>query len=141
MVKGVARLLVPSGGAKPSPAIGQALGPLGVNMAEFCKKFNDETSSLVPDMPLPVTLTAYEDRTYDFVTRTPSASFYLKKAAGLEKGSKTPGKDVVGDVSVRAIYEIAKIKKTDKHLQALSEEALTKSIVSTAKSMGLRVVE
>ena len=139
-VKGMARLRVLSGKATPSPAIGQALGPLGVNMAEFCKKFNDDTAKLTPGMPVPTLLTAYEDRTYSFEMKTPPTSWFLKQVSGVDKGSKTPGKEFVGKVSVKHIYEIAKIKKTDAHQALVPIESLSRSVASTAKSMGLRVV-
>lgn len=139
-IKGMARLRVLSGKATPSPAIGQALGPLGVNMAEFCKKFNDETAKLTPGMPIPTLLTAYEDRTYKFEMKTPPTSWFLKQVAGVDKGSNNPGKEEVGKVSVKQIYEIAKIKKTDDHQFLVPLESLSRSIASTAKSMGLKVV-
>ena len=139
-VKGMARLRVLSGKATPSPAIGQALGPLGVNMAEFCKKFNDDTAKLTPGMPIPTLLTAYEDRTYKFEMKTPPTSWFLKQVAGVDKGSNNPGKEEVGKVSVKQIYEIAKIKKTDDHQFLVPMESLSRSIASTAKSMGLKVV-
>mmetsp|Transcript_24521 Transcript_24521/g.39913 ORF Transcript_24521/g.39913 Transcript_24521/m.39913 type:complete len:103 (+) Transcript_24521:81-389(+) len=91
VIKGTCRLLVPAGAAKPSPAIGQALGPLGVNMMDFCKGFNAQTENFQPNIPLPVKLTAYGDRTFKFDVKTPHTSWLIKKASGIEKGSSTPG--------------------------------------------------
>jgi large subunit ribosomal protein L11 len=139
-IKGIARLRVLSGQAQPSPTIGQALGPLGVNMVEFCKKFNDDTKKLTPGMPIPVNLTAYEDRTYEFTTKTPPTSWLLKQVSGITKGTTHPGKTIVGEVSSKQIYEIAKIKAHDEHLSHIPMEGLCKSIKSTATSMGLKTV-
>ena len=141
IVKGTARLRLIAGKAQPSPAIGQALGPLGVNMVEFCKQFNDKTAKWNKDrnITIPVNLTAYEDRTYTFVTKTPPTVWFLKQAAEITKCAAEPGKETVGAVSLRAIYEIAKIKKRDYHLQLHSIEALSASIVGTAKSIGMEV--
>mmetsp|Transcript_16022 Transcript_16022/g.18118 ORF Transcript_16022/g.18118 Transcript_16022/m.18118 type:complete len:147 (-) Transcript_16022:645-1085(-) len=138
-VKGVARLLVPAGKAAPSPAIGQALGPLGVNMMEFCKTFNARTVEIKDNTPIPVTLTAFEDRSFDFVTKTPPTSWFLKQAAGIEKGASKPGEEIAGTVSIKHIYEIAKIKQTDEHLSHIHLQGLVKSIMSTSKSMGIQV--
>ena len=139
-IKGLAKTRVLSGQAQPSPAIGQALGPLGVNMVEFCKKFNDQTKTLTPGMPIPVTLTAFEDRTYEFKTKTPPTMWFLKQVAGVQKGTTYPGKTVVGEVSSKQIYEIAKIKLQDEHMQHIPIESVCKSIKSTATSMGLKTV-
>ena len=140
-VKGTARLRMIAGKAQPSPAIGQALGPLGVNMVEFCKQFNDRTAKYNKDrnIPIPVNLTAYEDRTYDFMIKTPPTVWFLKQAAGISKCATQPGKETVGEVSIRAIYEIAKIKKQDYYLQLHSLESLASSIIGTAKSIGMEV--
>ena len=126
-VKGSTRLLVMAGKASPSPAIGQALGPLGVNMMEFCKEFNNRTSGLNEDVPVPVLLTAFENRTFEFSTKSPPPSWFLKKAAA------------AGPVTAKHVYEIAKVKKGDGHLAHLDEQSLCKSIIGTAKSMGLEV--
>uniref|UniRef100_A0A7S3LP89 Large ribosomal subunit protein uL11m n=1 Tax=Aplanochytrium stocchinoi TaxID=215587 RepID=A0A7S3LP89_9STRA len=138
-IKGTARLLVPAGKASPSPAIGQALGPLGVNMMEFCKSFNARTINLKDNVPTPVNLTAFEDRSFEFKTKTPPTSWLLKQAAGIEKGAAKPGEETVGTVSIKHVYEIAKIKKTDEHLQHIHMKGLVKSIISSAKSMGIAV--
>ncbi len=95
------RLRVGAGNAKPGPAIGQALGPLGLNMAEFCKQFNERTKDHVKDVPLPVVLRAFSNRTFEFDVRTPPTSWYLKKCANIDKGSSNPGHTVVGNVDIR----------------------------------------
>jgi large subunit ribosomal protein L11 len=127
VVKGVARLRVNAGKAAPSPAIGQALGPLGVNMMDFCKEFNEKTKDM-QEVPIPVSLTAYDNRTFDFVTTTPPTSFFLKNCAG-----------DTGFVDMKQVYEIAKIKLTDEHMKHISEEAMCSMICGTAKSMDLAV--
>jgi large subunit ribosomal protein L11 len=134
------RLLVGAGAAKPGPAIGQALGPLGVNMAEFCKQFNDRTKTLEKDTPTPVVLSAFSNRSFTFVTKTPPTSWFLKKCAGVQKGSGKARHDIVGKVHVKQIYEIAKVKQRDPHLQKLSLQALCKCIAGSAGSMGIEVV-
>jgi large subunit ribosomal protein L11 len=139
-IKGVARVLVAAGSAKPSPALGQALGPLGVNMMEFCKDFNAKTSALKTSAVMRVRLTAFEDRTFKYSLMAPSSTWFLKRVTGLEKGAATPGKEVVGTVSVKAIYEIAKSKQAhDVNLAGMDTEAVAKCIAASAKSMGLKL--
>jgi len=140
------RLRVPAGSAKPGPAIGQALGPLGINMADFCKKFNEqsiETYGYVKDTPLSVVLNAMSDRTYTFSIRTPSTSYLIKKAAGIDQGPNSPnttdlGK-VSGYISPEAVYEIAKIKQKNDNMWHLPLDGIARSVVGTAKSMGVVV--
>ena len=140
-IKGMARLRVLAGAAQPSPAIGQALGPLGVNMVEFCKQFNDRTTKWNKDrkIPVPVNVVAFEDRTFDFSIKTPPTSWFIKQAAGIGKGSPEPGKESAGTIDVRAVYEIAKIKQRDDHLEMIPLKSLAASVVGTAKSMGIQV--
>lgn len=141
-IKGVARLLVNAGSAKPSPAIGQALGPLGVNMMEFCKDFNSKTGDYKPSATLRVKLTAYEDRSFNYTILAPPTSWYLKRVTGLKKGSTQPGKVPVGTVSLKAIYEIAKSKEQhDPMCKGLPLESLVNSIAASAKSMGLTLTK
>ncbi|OQR93227.1 50S ribosomal protein L11 [Achlya hypogyna] len=140
-VKGVVRLRVAAGKAAPSPAIGQALGPLGVNMMEFCRSFNDRTAHLTPNIPVPVQLTAMADRTFTYTIKTPPTTWFLKKAAQITSGSDLTGQKEVGTVSLRHIYEIAKVKQQDELLDYIELESLCKSIIGSAKSMGLRVVD
>ena len=140
VVKAIVSLMVPSCKAAPSPAIGQALGALGVNMMEFCKAFNKRTEGYIDGVKLPVKLTAYTDRTFEFVTKSPTVAYLLKKAAGIELGSGEQGKKIVGEVSVHQIYEIAKLKQKDAHLSHISLEGLARSAVHTAHTCGIRVV-
>jgi large subunit ribosomal protein L11 len=130
---------VPAGKANPSPPIGPALGQRGLNIMEFCKAFNAATQGLEPGMPIPVVITAYADRTFTFTTKTPPASYLLKKAAGLEKGNQTPGRATSGRVSAAKVREIAEQKMKD--LNANDLDAAVRMIEGSARSMGLEVVE
>jgi large subunit ribosomal protein L11 len=136
---GYIKLEVPAGKANPSPPIGPALGQRGLNIMEFCKAFNAATQNLEPDTPIPVTITAYADRTFTFITRTPPTSFFLKKAAKVEKGSQTPSRGAVGQVTMAQVRDIAEKKMPD--LNANNIEAAAKMVAGTARSMGLEVVE
>lgn len=139
-VIGYIKLQVPAGKANPSPPIGPALGQRGLNIMEFCKAFNAQTQQLEAGMPIPVVITAYSDRTFTFVTKTPPVTYFLKKAAGVQKGSQTPGKGgTVGQVSMAQIREIAEKKMVD--LNANDIEAAASMLVGSARSMGLKVVE
>ncbi|RHZ29505.1 hypothetical protein DYB26_010553 [Aphanomyces astaci] len=140
-VKGVVRLRVLAGKAAPSPAIGQALGPLGVNMMEFCKSFNERTAQFIPGTPIPVQLTAMNDRTFTYATKTPPTTWFLKKAAQITSGSDLTGQKEVGTVSLRHIYEIAKVKQQDELLDFIDLQSLCKSIIGSAQSIGLKVVD
>lgn len=138
-IEGYIKLQVPAGKANPSPPIGPALGQRGLNIMEFCKAFNAKTQELEPGMPIPVVITAYSDRSFSFVTKTPPVSYFLKKAAGLPKGSQTPGKGTVGKVTKGQIEEIAQKKMVD--LNATTVDAAVQMIIGSARSMGLEVVE
>jgi large subunit ribosomal protein L11 len=139
-VVGYIKLQVPAGQANPSPPIGPALGQRGLNIMEFCKQFNAQTQKLEPGMPIPVTITAYGDRTFTFIMRTPPASYFLKKAAKVESGAKAPGRDAaVGRVTMAQVREIAEKKMAD--LNAHDLDAACKMIIGSARSMGLTVVE
>lgn len=139
-IVGYIKLQVPAGKANPSPPIGPALGQRGLNIMEFCKAFNARTQDLEVGMPIPVVITAYGDRTFTFVTKTPPNSYFLKKAAGITSGSQTPGKGgFAGKVTMTQIREIAQKKMAD--LNAADIEAAAKMIVGSARSMGLEVVE
>ena len=137
-IEGYIKLHVPAGQANPSPPIGPALGQRGVNIMEFCKAFNAETQNQEPGMPIPVVITAYQDRTFSFITKTPPASYLLKKAAGLDKASETPGKEAVGQVNMAQVRAIAERKMVD--LNANDLEAACKTIAGSARSMGIEVV-
>ncbi len=132
------RLQVPAGQANPSPPIGPALGQAGLNIMEFCKTFNAETQKMEPGMPIPVVITAYQDRTFTFVTKTPPASYYLKKAAGLPKAAQEPGKETVGTVTMKQIRAIAEKKMVD--LNTTDMDAACRIIAGSARSMGIEVV-
>ena len=138
-VVGYIKLQVPAGQANPSPPIGPALGQRGLNIMEFCKAFNAQTQKMEAGMPIPVTITAYADRTFTFIMRTPPASYFLKKAAKIESGSKTPGREGAGKVTKAQIREIAEKKMVD--LNAHDIDAAMKMIAGSARSMGLEVVE
>ena len=139
-IVGYIKLQVPAGKANPSPPIGPALGQRGLNIMEFCNTFNAQTQGLEPGMPIPVVITAFADRTFTFITKTPPITYFLKKAAAVQKGSTTPGKGAsVGTVTMRQIREIAEKKMRD--LNANDLDAASTMIVGSARSMGLQVVE
>jgi large subunit ribosomal protein L11 len=138
-IAGYVKLQVPAGKANPSPPIGPALGQRGLNIMEFCKAFNAATQGMEPGMPIPVVITAYADRTFTFTTKTPPASFLIKKAAGLDKGSQTPGRTTQGKVKVAKLREIAEQKMKD--LNANDLDAAVRMIKGSARSMGIEVVE
>ncbi|MDQ3078480.1 MAG: 50S ribosomal protein L11 [Pseudomonadota bacterium] len=138
-ITGYIKLQVPAGAANPSPPIGPALGQRGVNIMEFCKQFNAATQELEKAMPIPTVITVYADRSFSFTTKTPPASFLLKKAAKLKSGSKEPGKISAGTIKRSQLAEIATAKMKD--LNANSLETATKIIEGSARAMGLQVVE
>ena len=133
------KLQIAAGQANPSPPVGPALGQHGVNIMEFCKAFNAATQDLEKGAPIPTVITVYADRSFTFVTKTPPASFYLKKAAKLKSGSKEPGKVSAGTIKQSAIKEIAEAKMVD--LNANDIDQAMKIIEGSARSMGLEVVE
>ena len=138
-VTGFLKLQVPAGAANPSPPIGPALGQRGLNIMEFCKAFNAQTQKLEKNAPIPVTITIYQDRSFTFELRTPPVSHFLKKAASVQSGSKTPGRDKAGKVTKKQVREIAEQKMKD--LNANDIEAAMRMIEGSARSMGLEVVE
>ena len=138
-ISGYIKLQVPAGAANPSPPIGPALGQRGVNIMEFCKAFNAATQDMEKAMPIPTIITVYADRSFTFVTKTPPASFLIKKAANLKSGSKEPGKVSAGTIARSKLAEIAQVKMAD--LSANDIEQATKIIEGSARSMGLTVVE
>jgi large subunit ribosomal protein L11 len=137
-VVGEIKLQIPAGAANPSPPVGPALGQRGVNIMEFCKAFNAATQSQ-QGMIIPVVVTVYADRSFTFITKTPPAAVLLKKAAGIEKGSKEPGKETVGKVTRAQIREIGQLKMSDLTVRSL--EAAEKTVEGTARSLGLEIVE
>ena len=138
-IEGYIKLQVPAGVANPSPPIGPALGQRGVNIMEFCKAFNAATQDLEKSMPIPTIITVYADRSFTFVTKTPPASFLIKKAAKLKSGSKEPGKVSAGKIARSELTKIAEMKMKD--LNANDIESATKIIEGSARAMGLEVVE
>ena len=138
-ILGYIKLEVKAGSATPSPPIGPALGQRGVNIMGFCKEFNARTGEMEKGTPLPTVITVYQDKSFTFVTKTPPASFLLKRAAGVQKGSGTTGRDTVGQVTRAQLREIAQVKMKD--LNANDIEAAARIIEGSAKAMGLNVVE
>nr|WP_298931053.1 50S ribosomal protein L11 [uncultured Erythrobacter sp.] len=136
-IEGYIKLQVPAGTANPSPPIGPALGQRGVNIMEFCKAFNAATQDMEKNAPIPTTITVYADRSFTFTTKTPPASFLLKKAAKVKKGSGEPNKDKVGKISRAQVKEIAETKMAD--LNATDIDQAMKIIEGSARSMGLEV--
>ena len=136
-VTGFLKLQVPAGAANPAPPIGPALGQRGLNIMEFCKNFNARTQEHEKGMPIPVTITVFSDKSFTYEMKTPPASYFLKKAAKLESGSKAPGRDFAGSVTMAQVREIAKAKMKD--LNANDIEAAAKLIAGSARSMGIEV--
>ena len=136
-VVGFIKLQVPAGKANPSPPIGPALGQRGLNIMEFCKAFNAATQKMEPGLPIPVVITAYQDKSFTFVMKTPPASILIKKAAKIESGSKRPHTDKVGRITRAQVEEIAKLKMPD--LTAADLNAAVRSIAGSARSMGVDV--
>ncbi|CAJ1391738.1 MAG: 50S ribosomal protein L11 [Roseitalea sp.] len=136
-VAGLLKLQVPAGAANPSPPIGPALGQRGINIMEFCKAFNAATQEMEKNAPIPTTITYYQDKSFTFKTKTPPASYLLKKAANLKSGSKEPGKVSAGTISRDKVKEIAETKMKD--LNAADIEAAMRQIEGSARAMGLKV--
>ena len=132
------KLQIPAGGANPSPPVGPALGQRGLNIMDFCKAFNDKTKNIEKGSPIPVVITAYKDKTFKFITKLPPVSHYLKKAAKIDKGSSTPGRELVGSVTMKDIEKIAKEKMID--LNAINLEGAINMVKGSAVSMGMEVV-
>jgi large subunit ribosomal protein L11 len=135
---GIIRLIVPAGKAAPAPPVGPALGQKGLNLMEFCKAFNDQTKHYKEATPIPVLLTAYSDRSFTFITKTPTTTHMLKLAAGIDKGTRNPGKEFVGEISVKKIYEIAKVKQVDQNYVPL--ESVVSQVCAIAHNIGLKLV-
>jgi large subunit ribosomal protein L11 len=136
-ITGYLKLQVPAGAANPSPPIGPALGQRGLNIMEFCKAFNAQTQNLERNSPIPVVITIYADRSFSFEMRTPPVAYFLKKAANVESGSKTPGRGSIGSVTKAQVREIAEKKMKD--LNCDTVEAAMRMVEGSARSMGLEV--
>jgi large subunit ribosomal protein L11 len=138
-ITGYIKLQVPAGSANPSPPIGPALGQRGLAIMEFCKQFNAQTQKMEKGSPIPVVITVYQDRSFTFEMRTPPVSYFIKKAAKLESGSKTPGRDKAGSVTKAQVREIAEQKMKD--LNTDNVEAAMRMVEGSARSMGIEVTE
>ncbi len=136
-VVGLIKLQIPAGKANPSPPVGPALGQRGLNIMDFCKAFNAKTQSQEPGMPLPVVITAFADKSFSFIVKTPPASVLIKKAVKVNKGSARPHMDKVGKITKAQLEEIAKAKMAD--LNAASVEAAVRTVAGSARSMGIEV--
>ena len=136
-VLGLVKLQIPAGGANPSPPVGPALGQRGLNIMDFCKAFNEKTKKLEKGAPIPVVITAYKDKSFDFVTKLPPVSYYLKKAAKIEKGNSTPGRTLEGKVTMADVKKIANEKMVD--LNAIDLEGAVNIVKGSARSMGMEV--
>jgi large subunit ribosomal protein L11 len=136
-IVGFVKLQVPAGKANPSPPIGPALGQRGLNIMEFCKAFNAQTQGVEPGLPLPVVITAFADKSFTFIIKTPPATVLIKKAIKLDKGSKVPNKDKVGKITRAQLEEIAKTKLKD--MNAANIDAAIKTLAGSARSMGVTV--
>ena len=136
-ISGFIKLQIKGGQANPAPPVGPALGQRGINIMDFCKAFNDKTKDLEKGAPIPVIITAYKDRSFDFVTKLPPVSYYLKKAAKIKKGNSTPGRSLVGKVTINDIEKIAKEKMQD--LNAIDLNGAINMVKGSAVSMGMEV--
>ena len=138
-VLGLIKLQIPAGGANPSPPVGPALGQRGLNIMDFCKAFNEKTKGMEKGALIPVVITAFKDRTFKFITKLPPVSHYLKKAAKIDKGSSTPGREFVGKVTIKDVEKIANKKMAD--LNAIDLEGAINMVKGSAVSMGMEVVK
>src|SRR3954465_10453498 len=138
-IVGFVKLQVPAGKANPSPPIGPALGQRGLNIMEFCKAFNAQTQKMEKGTPIPVVITAYQDRSFTFEMKTPPVSYFIKKAAKLEGGSKTPGRDKAGAITRTQVKEIAEQKMKDLNCDTI--DSAMKMVAGSARSMGIEVTE
>ena len=138
-ISGFIKLQIKGGQANPAPPVGPALGQRGVNIMEFCKAFNAATDSLEKNMPVPVVITVFQDKSFSFVTKTAPVSYFLKRAAGLKSGSKEPGRSVVGKVTMAQVRDIADQKMGD--MNAVDIDGAIQMVMGSAKAMGLEVVE
>ncbi len=138
-VDGYIKLNIPAGAANPSPPVGPALGQRGINIMEFCKAFNAATEKLEKNMPIPVIITVFVDKSFTFVTKTPPVSYFIKKAAGKDKASSEPGRDIVASINSKQVKEIAENKMKD--LNAADLDGAVKMVEGSARSMGIEVVE
>ncbi len=135
----VQRLIVGAGKAAPTPPVGPALGAKGVKSMDFCKEFNALTAHISPGTPIPTIITIQPDRSFTFATKTPTTSYLLKRVTGIEKGPAHPS-HILATISLKHVYEIAKIKQTDAHLSQIPLENIARMIIGTAKALGIQVI-
>ena len=138
-ILGLIKLQIPAGKANPSPPVGPALGQKGLNIMEFCKAFNAATQKMEPGVPVPVVITAYEDKTFTFITKLPPVSYLIKQAAGVKSASKEPGKSFAGQITMAQVKQIAETKMPD--LNCSTVESAMNMVKGQAVSMGIKVVE
>ncbi|TPX45273.1 hypothetical protein SeMB42_g04066 [Synchytrium endobioticum] len=134
------RLTVPAKKATPSPPVGPALGARGIKSIDFCKAFNDRTKNYIDGLPMPVNILMKPDKTYTFVVKAPATSYFLKLAAGVEKGSQRTSDTIVGKVSLKHVYEIAKIKNADPGMESYNLYQVARMVAGQARSMGIQIV-
>ncbi|CAG8571815.1 25014_t:CDS:1 [Cetraspora pellucida] len=134
------KCMVPAVKATPSPPIGPALGQRGVKAIDFCKQFNERTKDYETETPIPTIITIKPDRTFTFVTKLPPTTWFLKRAARVEKGASKPGSEIVGKISLKHVYEIALIKQQQDNMRDIGLKGICKSIIATAKSVGIQVI-
>lgn len=132
--------MVGAGKAAPSPPVGPALGAKGVKSMDFCKEFNARTAHINPGVPIPCTIIVQPDRSFSFVTKTPTVSYLLKQITGIEKGTARTGQETLATISLKHVYEVAKIKQRDEHMQGLSLESISRAVVGSARSLGIDVI-
>ena len=138
-ILGLIKLQIPAGKANPSPPVGPALGQKGLNIMEFCKAFNAATQKMEPGIPVPVVITAFEDKSFTFITKLPPVAYFIKKAANIKSGSKEPSKSVAGQMTLAQVKEVAEAKMPD--LNCATVEAAMNMVKGQARSMGVKVVE
>ncbi|KAL3872527.1 hypothetical protein ACJMK2_035751 [Sinanodonta woodiana] len=135
------RLTIPAGEAAAGPPLGPQLGQRGIQIGAFCKQFNEKTSNIKPGIPIPTRITVNSDRTFDIKTTMPPSTYFLKMAAGIKKGAMKPAQEIAGKVSLKHIYEIAKIKSQDEAFDMVPMEEICRSVIGTAHSCGIQVVK
>lgn len=138
-VASIIKLVINAGQAKPSPPVGPALGQAGLKIMEFCKDFNAKTADINDDVPIPVQITAYEDKSFTYIMKSPPASYFIKKAAGVSSGSGKTGHQQVGTITLKHLHEIAQVKQKD--IPGIELESVVKSLIGTCKSMGIKIAE
>lgn len=137
-VASMIKLVINAGQAKPSPPVGPALGQAGLKIMDFCKDFNAKTADFKPDVPIPVLITAYQDKTFEYVMKSPPASYFIKQAAGISSGSQKPGHQTTSTISLKHLYGIAEVKQKD--TPNVPVESVVKALMGTCRAMGVKVI-